>query len=122
VARRGFSAYVAVLALLAVGLVVGYLVFRAGGSALQSYRLKGQEQQTQREIADLERQHEELVALREYLRSDEYVEGIARRVLGLVKPGETLTIVSGPEQPGAGGEATGSDRPSQPWWEALFGP
>jgi cell division protein FtsB len=75
-----------------------------------------------REIAELRRQHEELVALREYLRSDEYVEGIARRVLGLVKPGETLTIVSGPEQPGAGGEAEEGGRPSQPWWEALFGP
>jgi cell division protein FtsB len=112
----------AVLALLAVGLVVGYLVFRAGGSGLQSYRLEGQEQQMQREIAELKRQHEELVALREYLRSDEYVEGIARQVLGLVKPGETLTIVSGPEEPDAGGEAEQSDRPSQPWWEALFGP
>jgi len=122
VARRGFSAYMAVLALLAVGLVVGYLVFRAGGSGLQSYRLAGQEQQMRREIADLKRQHEELVALREYLRSDEYVEGIARRVLGLVKPGETLTIVSGPEEPDAGGEAEESGRPGQPWWEALFGP
>ena len=120
--RRGFSAYVAVLALLAVGLVVGYLIFRAGGSGLQSYRLSGQEQQVRREIAELRRQHEELVALREYLRSDEYVEGIARRVLGLVKPGETLTIVSGPEETGVGGEAEESDRPSQPWWEALFGP
>jgi cell division protein FtsB len=122
VVRRGFSAYAAVLVLLAVGLVVGYLVFRAGGSGLQSYRLEGQEQQMRREIAELQRQHEELVALREYLRSDEYVEGIARRVLGLVKPGETLVIVSGPEGSGAGGEAQQSDRPGQPWWEALFGP
>lgn len=120
--RRGFSAYVAVLALLAAGLVVGYLVFRTGGSGLQSYRLAGQEQQMRWEIAELKRQHEELVALREYLRSDEYVEGIARRVLGLVKPGETLVIVSGPEQPGEGGEAAQSDRPGQTWWEALFGP
>jgi len=119
---RGLSAYLAVAVLLACALVVGYLIFGASGSGLQSYRLAGQEQQIRREIAELERQHEELTVLREYLRSDEYIEGVARRVLGLVKPGETLVIVSGPEGQGQSAVEDESDRPSQPWWEALFGP
>jgi cell division protein FtsB len=119
---RGFSAYLAVSVLLVSALVVGYLIFRASGSGLQSYRLAGQEQQVQREIAELKRQHQELTVLREYLRSDEYIEGVARRVLGLVKPGETLIIVSGPEEQGEGAVEEESGRLGQPWWEALFGP
>ena len=120
--RLRSSAYLAILVVLTTALVVGYLLFRAGGIGFQSYRLAGQEQQIRREIAELERQHEELTVLREYLRSDEYIEGVARRVLGLVKPGETLVIVSGPEGQGQSAVEDESDRPSQPWWEALFGP
>jgi cell division protein FtsB len=120
--RLRSSAYLAVLIALVAAFVVGYLLFRAGGIGLQSYRLAGQEQQVRREIADLQRQHEELLALREYLRSDEYIESVARRVLGLVKPGETLTIVSGPQGEEAGAPAEESSRPNRPWWEALFGP
>jgi cell division protein FtsB len=122
VARRSSSVYLAILVALAAVLVVGYLLFRAGGAGLQSYRLAGQEQQVRREIAELQRQHEELVALREYLRSDEYIESVARRVLGLVKPGETLAIVSGPEEEGAEASAEESGPSYRPWWKSLFGP
>ena len=34
-------------------------------------------------------------AVRDYLKSDEHIEDIARRILGLVRPGETLVVVSG---------------------------
>jgi cell division protein FtsB len=122
VIRLSSSGYLALLIALIAAFVVGYLLFRAGGTGLQSYRLAGQEQQVRREIAELQRQHDELVVLREYLGSDEYIESVARRVLGLVKPGETLTIVSGPQGEEAGVSAEGSNRPNQPWWEALFGP
>jgi cell division protein FtsB len=120
--RLTWSAYLALLIVLAAVFVVGYLLFRAGGTGLQSYRLVSQEQQVRQEIADLQRQHDELIALRDYVRSDEYIESVARRVLGLVKPGETLTIVSGPqgEQPAVPTAESGG--PSRPWWEVLFGP
>ena len=120
--RLSSSAYLAILIVLVAAFVVGYLLFRAGGTGFQSYRLVGQEQQVRQEIAELQRQHEELVALREYLRSDEYIESVARGVLGLVKPGETLTIVSGPQGEDAGAPAVESSRPNRPWWEELFGP
>jgi len=107
---------------LTAALVVGYLVFRTGGTGLQSYRLAGQEQQVRQEIAELQRQHEELVALREYLRSDEYIESLARRVLGLVKPGEALAIVSGPEEAEPGSPTDDGGGLKRPWWKALFGP
>ena len=121
-ASRNSSIWLVVLVGLAAALVVGYLVFGAGGAGLQSYRLSAQEQQVRREIANLQRQHEELVALREYLRSDEYIESLARRVLGLVKPGETLAVVSGPEEEGLGTSGAEGGAFSQPWWKTLFGP
>jgi cell division protein FtsB len=122
VVRPNSSVFLVVAVALAAALVVGYLLFRAGGTGLQSYRLAGQEQQVRQEIAELQRQHEELVALREYLRSDEYVEAMARRILGLVEPGETLVIVSGPEEEGPETSTEEGGRLSQPWWKALFGP
>jgi cell division protein FtsB len=101
--------------------VVGYLSFTTVATALKSHGLAQDEQSVRREIAELDRQHDELVAVREYLSSDEYIESVARRVLGLVKPGETRVIVSSPdadsEQPAV--EATPA---AGTWWESLFGP
>jgi hypothetical protein len=116
--------------------VGGYLLFSAGNRAIQTYRLAGQEQRVRSEIVELQRQHRQLVALREYLRSNEYLEGVARRLLGLVRPGEALIIVSGPEpSPDAGSssaetpvagederEETQAGQGRRQWWEALFEP
>lgn len=106
--------------ILALAAVV-YFGFTAGSSALKTFQLGGDEQQASREVTELQRRYERLLILREYLQSDEYVESIARRVLGLVKPGETLVIVSSPEQEdAAGGQESGML--DGPWWEVLFGP
>ena len=56
--------------------------------------------------------------------ADEYVEYVARSTLGLVRPGETLVIVSSnapapltaaTPTPGAAAPAT-----PEPWWKVLF--
>jgi cell division protein FtsB len=107
--------------LIAAAVVVAYLVFSSVVTGLKSHGLAHDENAVRQEIADLQRQRGELVAIREYLSSDEYVESVARRVLGLVKPGETRVIVTSPdagaEQPPA--EATPA---AGTWWESLFGP
>ena len=59
----------------------------------------------------------QLEQIREYLRSDEYVEFMARRVFGLVKPGETLVIVKAPPAVDEGVP----DAVGRPWWQDLFG-
>ncbi len=112
---------VGIAVILAV-LAVSYITFTAGGSALKSLQLGGDEQQAEREVAELQQRYERLLVLRDYLQSDEYVESIARRVLGLVKPGETLVIVSSPEEPGAAASDQQSSSVDEPWWEVLFGP
>jgi cell division protein FtsB len=111
------------LILLVAAVVVGYLLYTTANTTIKSYRMAGDEQEVRQEIAQLQNRQEKLVALREYLSSDEYIEGVARRMLGLVKPGEKLVRVSSPEgeTQEAGGGAT--EQPAgQTWWESLFGP
>lgn len=106
--------------LIAAAVVAGYLLFSAVATAMKSHGLAHDEQTVRRDIADLDSQRDELVAVREYLSSDEYIESVARRVLGLVKPGETRVMVSSPEAdseklPEEATPAAGR------WWESLFG-
>lgn len=104
--------------ILAAALVaIVYLLYTAGGSAVDYYRLSDDEQRLADEVAELHGQEQQLQQIREYLRSDEYVEFMARRVFGLVKPGETLVIVKAPPAPVDGSEPS----PSRTWWQELFG-
>jgi cell division protein FtsB len=97
--------------------VVAYLLFTAGGSVIDYYRLTDDEAKLQQQVAELHGQEQQLEQIREYLRSDDYVEFMARRVFGLVKPGQSLVIVKAPtpapEDP--------ADTASKPWWQELFG-
>ncbi len=104
--------------LVAAAVVVGYLVFSSVATGLKSHGLTHDESAARQAIADLQQQRDELVAIREYLSSDEYVENVARRVLGLVKPGETRVLVTSPE-----GEQSQAAPPAEgEWWQSLFGP
>jgi cell division protein FtsB len=112
---------VRVLLLLAV-VAGGYFAFAAYGEDLFSHRLSHEEQQVRDEIDRLVQQKAELEALRDYLRTNDYVEGVARRVLGWVRPGETLYVIESdapatPEVTAANGEPS-----DQTWWERLYKP
>ncbi len=81
--------------LVATLIVAAYLLFSAGDNALHSFRLAGEEARLQEKVERLRQQQEQLLQIRDYLRTDEYVEFMARRVFGLVKPGETLVAQEG---------------------------
>lgn len=99
--------------------VAGYLLVSAGGGVVHSYRLASDEAALRGEVQELESQKDQLLQIRDYLRTDEYIEFMARRVFGLVKPGETLVIVNAPK---AAADAHPSDEPAElTWWQRLFG-
>jgi cell division protein FtsB len=108
--------------LMAAAVVVGYLVFTSVVTGLKSHGLAHDEDAVRRDIVDLQRQRDELVSIREYLSSDEYVESVARRVLGMVKPGETRVIVTSPEADAEQPLEEATPAPAGTWWESLFGP
>ena len=105
-------------------LAATYFGFSTWRYVTHNFRLNDDEASIRRDIAGLDQEHAQLVAVRDYLRSDEYVEYVARSTLGLVRPGETLVIVSSnapapltaaTPTPGAAAPAT-----PEPWWKVLF--
>jgi cell division protein FtsB len=101
--------------LLSAMLIVGiYFTFSAGTNFVHSYRLEGEEARLRAQVERLRQQQDQLQQIRDYLRTDEYVEFMARRVFGLVKPGETLVVVEAPE-----GQAP-EEEPAATWWQRLF--
>ena len=84
-------------------------------TAQNTYRLHEAGRTLQGELYDLRRQRAELEGLRDYLRSDEYIEAVARERFALVRPGEIAVAVDAPES------SAPEREPGQRWWEALFG-
>jgi cell division protein FtsB len=107
--------------LVATIVVSAYLIYSAGGSLLHSYHLQGDEDRLRAEVVDLRQQQDQLEQVRDYLRTDEYVEFMARRVFGLVKPGEILVIVDAPKTPGSSLDAPDDFPLGATWWQRLFG-
>ncbi len=103
--------------LVAIILVAGYLTFSAGTNLLSNFRLVSEEQRLQDDVSELEGELAQLEQIREYLRSDEYVEYMARRVFGLVKPGEKLVVVDAPHPP----VPDDKELKDLTWWQRLFG-
>lgn len=98
-------------------LLLGLFLYAGVQTASHTFRLQSEVDDLQVEVYDLRVQRAELEGLREYLRSDEYVEAVARAEFGLVRAGETAVVV----------DAAGDDHPERPtrepgqrWWEALF--
>jgi cell division protein FtsB len=108
-------------------LAIGYLAYTTSRYVIHNYQLHQDEAQIRRDIAQLDSDHAQLVAVRDYLKSDEYVEDVARRILGLVRPGETLVVVSGAPLHGESSTAAGTTpgplgqhTPGAEWWKDLF--
>ncbi len=95
-------------------LLLGLFLYSAAQTATQTYRLHAERRVLVHQVDELRRQEAELRGLREYLASDEYLEGVARTQFGLVRPGEVAVVVDGPVRPLPERVA------GQRWWEALF--
>lgn len=96
--------------------VAGFLTLSIARNAVRNYQLHDEERALRAELGQLDADQEQLTSVRDYLESDEYIEDVARRVLGLVRPGETLVIVSG--TPSA--NPTVARTPGAPWWREMF--
>jgi cell division protein FtsB len=108
----------------AAALAITYLGFTTTRYVVHEYNLRQEQASLHREIAQLDRDHEQLVAVRDYLKSDEYIEDVARRTLGLVRPGETLVVVSSsaptPARPAPAATPGPVHTPAAEWWKDLF--
>ena len=103
------------MVLAVAALLLGLFLYATAQTATQTYRLHNQRRDLDHEVAELRLQKAELAGLREYVRSDEYIEYVARSQLGLVRPGETAVVVAAPAAPPP------QRKPGERWWQTLFG-
>lgn len=102
-------------------LVLAYFAFTAVENFIQAYQLQREEEAIRQDIARLEQRYYRLLALREYFASDEFIEMMARQVLGWVRPGEPAIIAISSQQPAdAGAMPSPSETAPASWWEAYF--
>jgi len=90
------------LAILVLLFVCSYFIVIFGEQAWRANRLEAEIAQQRASIADMRRENAQLATRAEQMNSPayyDYVEQIARRDLGLARPGETVVIV--PRQPSA---------------------
>ena len=118
-----------ILVLLSVPVLV-YLGIASMGKAFQTYQQAEERKLFRQEISRLEADNRELQKQIEYLKSEAYVEKVAREQLNLIKPGETAVVVLSPTPvPTSPAPPKGQAAPPQPpktnwelWWDYFFGP
>jgi cell division protein FtsB len=76
-----------VVATMAISMIVDF-----GRKAAANYRIRREEIRLEQEIVAERAQHEALLASREYVQTDEYVEQVAREELKWVRPGEVVVV------------------------------
>ncbi|MFQ5878660.1 MAG: septum formation initiator family protein [Dehalococcoidia bacterium] len=106
------------LMLLVVLAAVAYFAFAGVSNALQTQRLRQDEERLHRQIDQLQQDYRRLVGLYEYMNSDEYIESVARQQLGLVRPDETPIFVLPP--PADESEEEGPTPTGGRWWDAIL--
>ena len=108
--------------LLLAAVAGGYFFFSGSADRLLSHNLSHEEQQVRDQIEELDEQKQDLEALRDYLQTNEYVEGVARKVLGVVRAGERLYVVESDAAPTPEGTPAESSDDKETWWERLYKP
>ncbi|MDO8674218.1 MAG: septum formation initiator family protein [Dehalococcoidia bacterium] len=108
--------------------LIAYFGLAAGQKAIEVYQLNQDAAQVRADTEGLKAENARLLALIEYLKSDAYIEKIAREQLNLVKPGDKAVVVLAPE-----GKPQVGDRAQSPidntiakpnwrqWWDFFFG-
>ena len=101
-------------------LVVVYFLVSAGFGGIRAHQLRQQEGRLDTDIQQLQERYQRLDALRQYLKSDEYIEGVARQQLGLVREGETGIVVVSTVLSPTPTSGAGPDAGPQLWWDVLI--
>ncbi|GIW07124.1 MAG: hypothetical protein KatS3mg060_1929 [Dehalococcoidia bacterium] len=106
--------------------LVAYFGYGAARKAMEIHELRGRAERLRVEIDQLQARHLELTRQRDYLKTEQYVERVAREELGFVKPTEIpIVVVVKPDAVSTPRTAAAPppDQRSNPqrWWDAFFG-
>jgi len=109
--------------------IVGSIAWGFGQQLVLAWRMRAEERRLEQAVAVERARHGDLVALLEYVKSDEYAEHWARKEIKMARPGEVAVVplVEAGEAPNADVQPVQASAPaSRPfwveWWEWVFGP
>jgi cell division protein FtsB len=106
-----------------------FLVVDFARRTAATYKIKAEAARLEQEVAQVRAQRQELEAQLNYVKSDAYVEEIARTQLKWAKEGETVVVVMATPQrvsaPPADNRTSSADNfvpqsPWQAWWLTFF--
>ncbi|MGQ9628099.1 MAG: FtsB family cell division protein [Anaerolineae bacterium] len=84
-----FAQFVAIV----VATIVLSLVVDFGRKAAANYRIQQERERLRLEVAAAQEEYQRLLERKAYVRTDEYVEKVAREELKWAKPGETVVVI-----------------------------
>jgi len=91
--KRGFKKFLSRnFMFIVIFFFAGYIVYGIGAPMLQTKELSSEVASVEKEIALAKKQNQELQEKIDLLKTNEYVERVAREKLGFVKPGEILIM------------------------------
>lgn len=76
-----------------------FVLVAIGGKAVQGYEMKQEARALEQRVDQLKKENRRLTQDLDYLRSDQYIEKVAREDLGLVRPGDVAVAALGIEEP-----------------------
>ena len=112
-----------------INLIILFLVTLSfGREFVRNYEIDREIKQLEQRAVSLEQQNQDILQLAERLKTNDYLEQEGRLRLGLMKPGESVAVISEPEvgepvQPAAEEAQDHEITMSNPrlWWNYFFG-
>ncbi|MEK7102679.1 MAG: septum formation initiator family protein [Patescibacteria group bacterium] len=105
--------------LLGAFVVAAIIAVSFGRAYYRDYEIRQQIRGLQAKVDELERKKLESLNLLGYVKSEAYVEDVARTQLGLKKPGERVIIVNG-STTSSGPRIGVEERPATPSWKKWW--
>ena len=96
---------------------VVYFVVTGAIQFIRSHQLGQEESRAEADVRDLQERFRQLEALRDYMKSDDFIEAAARDQIGLRRPGEPNIVVLS-NKPSTITEENNQEL----WWESLLNP
>ena len=127
--RKTFELPVAQFIAILVLSISIFLIVDFGRRAATGYRVRREEEKLRSQLELLEKTQQTLLARRDYVQSDAYIEEVARKELKWSQPGEIIVVVMAtPEAPpqtnlvssSASQKVPQTETPLQVWFNLFF--
>lgn len=105
-------------------MVLILVLIATGQEVYRYYKVSKEISDLKQNIEDMKKSNEELIKIKEYFTSKEFLEDEARKKLNMTKEGESVIVISNPNAPEEENESEGQELKTSNiklWLEYFFG-